>query len=416
MSFTMHIYNDNNTTISEYYKAGYNSVGFDVSEIVHDIDYTTSILGQAGKLTFTLEKDPNDEFQFGVGSLVKFWHSDNENEPEKPVFMGNVFSIGMDKNESCRVVAYDQTRYLQNHEDYVINSDDMKNMEDVFQEICKTYGFKYGYQYTKPDAKNYILTYRSYLEDQHFVDVSAFDILNYCMNFSSKNNSTYVNPELFKDFNDDQIGQYYYLRDDFGTIKIHEILCDFLFDEDGNSRKDFLIIGDESLLTDFKYDIDIDKETYNEFFFRTTKEKTKSNSSADSSKNVDEKELIMAIQAGAEISNSGTSLDGTTIGEDTIPKWGKLRKFVEVKNLKKQYSLSDYAKAVVEHYNKPTRSIKITAIGYDGLYAGNSFIFSLKKLKIDYPVYVISATHHYNGDLHTMDLEINTNPKIEVLG
>ena len=144
------------------------------------------------------------------------------------------------------------------------------------------------------------------------------------------------------------------------------------------------------------------------------KRKNGANETTETNKQVEEKQSYFVIQAGGEIKETNTKLDEQTIGEATIPKWGKLRKFVTLNDSSYVYALETYAKNQIELFNQPTRSMKLSALGYDGLYAGNSFIFKLGKLKINYPVYVISATHHYNGDSHTMELEINVNPKMEM--
>ena len=414
MSLTMHIYSKKDDT----------SEGWDISEIVHDIEYTTSILGQPGKLTFVLEKDMyNSGLQIGVGSLVKFWHSDDDLEKEKPVFMGNVFTIGTDRSEAYRIVAYDSLRYLQNHNSKIISEDDMLRLEDVFEQICSDYAknkdgkSKLDYSYLKPNASDYWLVTNSYIPSENFIDISEYEILRKCMDFASRNNYTYINPSLFKDFsesNDVNIGQYYYIRDDFGTLTLHEVLCDFLFDENGKKKNEFLVIGNESLLTNYQYEVDIDKDTYNEFYFMYNKIKNNANEATETNKQVEEKQSYFVIQAGGKIEKTNTELDGQTIGEATIPKWGKLRKFVTLNKTGGAFELEDYAKNLIELFNQPTRSMKLSALGYDGLYAGGSFIFKLDKLKINYPVYVISATHHYNGDSHTMELEVNVNPKMEM--
>lgn len=407
MSLTMHIYNTK-------------EIGFDVSEIVHDIEYTTSILGQAGKLTFTLEKDltPNSEFQIDVGSLVKFWHSDDDDEKEKPVFLGHVFTVSTDSAESCRVVAYDSTRYLQNHENLIIPERE-NNLEYFFNLICTMEKF----------GKSEIVNWNKYItgnvgiRGQVFQDESAFNILLFCMEDYAVSNFLYITA---KNFNMIEAGlngmkirtahvtPRFYIRDNFGTLQLREIFTDFIYNDDGTEKNEFIIVGDESLLTDYQYEVDIDKDTFNEFYFMYNKTKNGANNTTETNRQVDEKSLIVALQAGTEIKNTNTKLDGQVIGEDTIPKWGSLRKIITLNDSTLDGNAVFYIKELVELFNKPTRSMRISALGYDGLYAGNSFIFSLKKLKINYPAYIISATHRYDGGSHTMDLEVNTNPMMEL--
>lgn len=406
MSLTMHIYN----------KKGASYEGFDVSEIVHDIEYTTSILGQAGKLSFILEKDPNEILQIGVGSLVKFWHGD-EGQAEKPIFMGNIFTVGTDRTEAYRVVAYDQTRYLQNHENLLV-ADFENDLQYYFNKICAQYNF------TSSKIVNWDkhIVARAKVRGNNFVDVSAFDILQFCMDDFAISNTLKINAKNFDIVVNQSNGQLikqtnfhprFYIRDNFGTLELREIFTDFVYDDNGMERKDFLVIGDESLLTDYQYEIDIDKDTFNEFYIMYNEKKTKSSSSDTNKQN--NKTLILALQAGVPISGTNTSLDGKTIGENTIPDWGILRKIVTLNDSELKGNATSYIQELVKLYNQPTKKLKLSALGLDGVFAGSSFIFSLNKLKIKYPVYVISATHYYNGDTHKMDLEINSNPSMGIM-
>lgn len=464
MSLTMHIYSKKDDT----------SQGWDVSEIVHDIEYTTSILGQPGKLTFVLEKDMYDSgLQISVGSLVKFWHSDDDLEEEKPVFMGNVFTIGTDRSDAYRVVAYDSLRYLQNHDDMCIED---KTVEDVFKVICKSCGI--------PDNKCKIvgnIDKSIKIKSKVFIDSSYFDILQYAIDWTNSYALTseveklqdikvgdevyYSGGESWKSSDEDtpattnrtagnakvtlikenakhkyhiqgidsnvygwvnessvtsekQLNQlmdnFYYIRDNFGTIELRETKYCGTYDENGNRIKNWLIIGDGSLLTNYQYEVDIDKNTFNEFYFKYNNKNKNSNSDSETNQQVQDKILIGAIQAGTKISETNTKLDETIIGEDTIPKWGKLRKYVTVNDISDKDLLAEYMKINVEHFNQPTRSLKLSALGYDGVYAGDTFYLLLGKLKLSNAVYVLNATHHYNGDSHTMDLEVNTSPAMEV--
>lgn len=403
MSLTMHIYSKKDDT----------SQGWDVSEIVHDIEYTTSILGQPGKLTFVLEKDMYDSgLQISVGSLVKFWHSDDDSKEENPVFMGNVFTIGTDRSEAYRIVAYDSLRYLQNHQDMVIPERE-NELEYFFNEIV-------GFEFEEAERK--IINWNNYIKGVKirgnvFTDESSFNILQFCMDDYATNSQLKITAKNFNMISNNEIKQTYfkpkfYIRDNFGTIELREIFTDFIYNDDGTEKDEFLIIGNESLLTNYQYEVDIDKNTFNEFYLMYNKKDKQTD--PDTNKQVKEKSMIMALQAGTVIEKTNTKLDGQTIGDDTIPKWGKLRKIVTLNDSTIDGNAENYIKEMVQLFNQPTRSMKLSALGYDGLYAGGSFIFKLDKLKINYPVYVLSATHHYGGDSHTMELEVNVNPKMEM--
>lgn len=392
MAYIMHIYSSKEENEVE---------GFEVSEIVHDIDHTTSLTGQAGKLTFTLEKDLKNELSINVGSLVKFWNLDSLTKKKTPIFMGYVFTISVNNEDNYRIVAYDQTRYLQNHTMFVLEEDKMDLIE-VFEHFCKTYKLNYNEEFKWKTVGDLLKITKNV-----FPDNSVFDILQYCM---SDADTRYVSTKVKMNGISFPF-QKFYIKDNFGKLELREIAYDYVYDEYGAEKNDALIIGDESLLTTYDYSVDIDKDTYNEIIF-TYNEKSKS--SSKSNKQVDKKRVVAVIQAGTEIKDTKTNLDGTTIGEDTIPKWGILSKLVEVNDISDKDMLGLYYKDVLELSNNPTHSMRLSAIGYDGIIAGSSFVLKLDKLKINYPVYVVSATHHYNADIHTMDLEVNTNTEIEV--
>ncbi len=455
MSLTIHIYNSHSES----------NEGYDVSELAHNIEHTTSLMGQPGKLTFVLEKDsdPNSEFQISVGDLIKFWHTDSETETETPIFMGNIFTIGTDITDAYRVVAYDQMRYLQNHDNLLIS--DM-TLEDVFNKICTACEFP---NKITCDLDNSIKIKKKFFEDASYFDILqyAIDYTNsYCTTKKSDTSSLKVGDEVIysggksyesptasnpatlnrtsgkakitvisnngkhkyhiqgitsnvygwvdsstisveSESDNDFDYKFYYIKDNFGTLELHELKNDY------KKQANPLIIGDESLLTGYNYEVDIDRNTFNEFYFLYSP-KNKDSNNTNTNEQVKEKTLIGAIQAGTKISKTNTNLDDTSVGEDTISKWGKLRKMVTVKDISDKNLLAEYMKMNVEIFNKPSRSIRISALGYDGITAGTGFNFRLNKLNIDYPVYVLSATHHYNATHHTMDLSINTNLSMEV--
>lgn len=449
------------------------SNGWDISELVHDIEYTTSIMGQAGKLSFAIEKDTgNSGFQISMGDCVLFWHNDNK------VFKGYIFSAETNIDESFRVVAYDQLRYLQFHSNEIIK-DDM-NIEDVFNKIILEVGIPkentkiVGNIDKSIKIKSKIFTDTSYYEilkyaidwtnsfaltaevenlqeikigDEVFysggksyagandtspatsnrvsgnakvTNISANGIHKYHLrgDLASSNNSNvygWVDESTITNITtmNKLLDNFYYLRDNFGTLELRETKYCGTYDENGNKIQNWLIIGDGSLLTDYTYQVDIDRNTFNEFLFMYNP-KNKNSSDSETNKQVQGATLVGAIQAGSTIQKTGTSLDNTKVGENTIPKWGKLRKIVTVNDVSDKDLLAKYMKINVEHFNQPTRSLKLSALGYDGVYAGDTFHLLLGKLQMNTAVYVLNATHRYNGDMHTMELEVNTSPDIKV--
>lgn len=451
---------------------------YDVSELAYDITHFTSLQGQAGKLTFNLRKDPNNILQLSIGSVVRFYNDD------VPVFYGYIFTLKTNRQEVYQVVAYDQMRYLQNH-NYLFMKD--MNLVDVFKQVC--IGEKIKNYAILGKAKT--LNASNNLEPYHFNDVSDFDLLQHCINetnvfvtkktFEEKTKTlsvgatvNYIGGESYLGSNEllpasinrtagtavitiikegashpyhiqgktsnvygwvdassislendtapliDQ--NYYFIRDNFGILELNDIESNVKYrktDIIGASSKEWignedyrynegllpelepLIIGDESLLTDYDYELDIDKKTYNQIWLMDTVKDTSQTTNKKKSSKI----------------NSYAEQD-----DDSVKKWGVLRKIV---NLKTNYTGADESvQKKIEEYVKLSllegaqinKTLKIEALGYNGVNAGDGFLLELKKLNVKEMMYVISATHHYDADKHTMSLEVSTSKNLcEVL-
>ena len=280
-------------------------------------------------------------------------------------------------------------------------------LNDLFSKIINAYGLKgsttnWIYEQLKSSTV-------PPLETHNFWDETCFDILDYYM--SSVGTKLYANSvaPLKGDNSTTNVVSRLYLRCKGDTIQLRELRYDFWYNEDGTRRTKFLKIGDGSLLTDYNYKVDIDNDVYNRFMFVYNDKDATSEGSDETHEQVQKKQLFAGIDSGHIVSNTNTTLDGKAIGENTIPKWGVLSKVIEVNTLEYPNLIAEYMKAAVEFYSQPSRTLKIDALGYDGVYAGSGFFLELSKLGITMPVYVTSATHRYNADEHTMELEVSTN-------
>lgn len=463
MSYTMHIIDQESSDI------------FDVSELVFDINHTTTLQGQPGKLTFNLKKDPNNILQISMGSVVKFWCD------KVPIFYGFIFNIKVNREETYQVIAYDQMRYLKNH-NYLFMKD--MNLIDVFNQICTHEKIKKS----KILGKAKFLNTSNNLEPHHFNDVSDFEILQYAINetniFTTKKDFdkktkilsvgaivNYIGGESFvsptaklpatinrtagtatitiikegathkyhiKGITSNVYGwvdessislennnfsnlidqSYYFIRDNFGTLELNDIESNvkyrrtgieggmtkvwtgkewYKYDETLRENLEPLIIGDESLLTDYTYELDIDKDTYNQLVLMDTIKETSETKDKDKSNKI----VSYAEQ-----------------DDESVKKWGVLRKIV---NLKTNYTEADSAtKKRIEEYVKLSllegaqinKTLKLEALGYNGVNAGDGFLLRLKKLGIEQMMYVISATHHYDSNKHTMSLDVSTSKNL----
>lgn len=384
---------------------GNTDYGFDVSELAHDINYSTSLKGYAGKLTFKLKKDPYGDLKMNLGDEVEYRFEG------AGVFKGYIFSLSTTDEEDYSVVAYDQMRYLQNHDYYF--TDGTESASDIFLKLCNNAGFReYNFSEKKmvTTAKvidKSIIKVRPYT----FQDKTLFEIIEWAIEETQKGNykiyknakgedvikyeieNTLSNAGLDKLWK----GFHYYIRDNFGVLEFKSLGSELKIAKRGEASlktkeqfldNETLVIGEESLLMNYEYSIDIDKDTHNEILLLS-----ETNESIKNEKGKEEKvkKLVYATQA------------------DSVEKWGRLRKIVSVKEGATEEQLKDYAKLILDVSNNPTRTLKLTCIGYNGLYAGNAFALRLKSVGInDIPVYILSAVHHYEGDNHTMELEVTT--------
>ena len=379
---------------------------FDVSELAHDIDYSTSLKGYAGKLTFKLKKDPYGILKMNLGDEVEFRFENAE------VFKGYIFSLSTTETEEYSVVAYDQMRYLQNHDYYF--TDGTMSASDIFLDICNKSGFKeYDFSEKKMVTTAKVIDKSGIkVRPYTFQDKTLFEIIEWAIEETQKGNyriyknakgedvikyeieNTLSNAGLDKLWK----GFHYYIRDNFGTLEFKSLSSNLrtktvYASEKISSAKlvlddETLVIGEESLLMNYEYSVDIDKNTYNEILLLSETNESIKNEEGKEEK---VKELVYAKQ------------------DDSVEKWGRLRKIVSVKEGASEQQLKDYAKLILDVSNNPTRTMKLTCIGFNGLYAGNAFALRLKSVGInDIPVYILSAVHHYDGDNHTMDLEVTT--------
>lgn len=330
---------------------------FDVTELLVKASYTTSLTGQPGKLSFTLKRDPNNVLQVSLGSQVLFWSNDTK------VFKGYMFSIETTEEESLEILAYDKMRYLQNH-DYLFVEGGKKTFMQFFSDICGAINTSYtvGMGVAPP---------MDMLTQQFFADKSYFDMIeHYIDEINTKHTSTR-----------------YFIRDSFGKLEINEITAAFNFGLDGILGGNPLVIGDKSLLTGYHYGLDIDTNTYDEVFLM-----------AEDKEKGQEKHLALA-------KDDSRAKD----------RYGVLRMVQTVQKGMTEAQLEDYASLLLEVGCKPTKSMNVNALGFDGIYAGAGFVMWLEKLHIASNMYVVNATHNYEGGRHTMSLDVEATEVTEIL-
>lgn len=202
---------------------------WDISELVSTISWSTYMMEQPGKLTFTFI-DEADKVLAVTGSVVRL------RVDGVKVFYGYVFKESINETSEVTITAYDQLRYLKNKDTYVIPS---LTASQVFEKICKDYKLKYKVL----DPSNYVIPAR--VEDNK----GLYEIIQKSIDLTLINN-----------------GNWYIIRDNYGVLEFQLI----------NRLKTLLVAGDKSLVSSYTFDTSIDEDTYNQIkLVREDKENSK---------------------------------------------------------------------------------------------------------------------------------------------
>lgn len=164
---------------------------------------------------------------------------------------------------------------------------------------------------------------------------------------------------------------WYFIRDNWGTLEFLD-----LYEERTN-----MAIGDKSGLSTFSYKTGIDDDVYNQV--KLVKE------------NSETKKREIYIQ------KDSTNID----------RWGTLQYYETVNDDLNDAQMKERAATLLEYYNKPKRTLKLSkCIGDFRIKAGRSFVLLIEDLKtvLPYNQYVIcsSCTHEITEGVHTMELEV----------
>jgi len=447
--------------------------GWDVSSLAHNIEYSTSLLSQPGKLTFTLERDPNGLLKLEIGLRVVFKHDG------KGIFNGFIFKIETTNKGTYSVTAYDSLRYLKNH-DYKTVGEGERTMKEVFIDICTAMNLDYkvvGYASSEVEK----------LHKHAWLDKSYFEILNDCVEEMNRRSISVRVYDPNGQYLDEKTKQYYFersdtaeaqqkipkkffIKDDFGVVtltdidsnwKIREVERTVLQSKSAYENSSALlnsveinpyIIGEESLLTGYNYSLDIDTDSYNEVIFMKNNSGNKSTEKASvlTAEPTGWKERIkeghgttndgiwayQEWKAGrypnagpktiawlsdeiektikAQLKNSDISHAATEMRTDYQKKWGILRHIAAINDGYSDAQLEEYSKLFLEENMRIKKRLSLEALGIDGMDAGDGFVFKLKRLGIEAEkMYIISATHRYEADKHMMSLDVCTDDAMQ---
>lgn len=107
-----------------------NKTGYDLSNNVNNIKWTTDLNYSAGELTFDLYFDESLK-KPALGGIIKFWYN------QKKIFYGYVFDVKVSADRSVSVTAYDELYYLKSQDSIVWPT---MTLGSRFTEVCKRAG------------------------------------------------------------------------------------------------------------------------------------------------------------------------------------------------------------------------------------------------------------------------------------
>lgn len=304
---------------------------YDISELCTPPTWETGLDSQPGTLEFSMI--PDDAVHIMAGDTIEM-KIDGKN-----IFKGRGFIRSKDK-DMWDITAYDNMRYLKNEDTLVFQA---SSASSRFKSICQTQGLAHKVL----DNSSYNCA--AVVEDKH----TYFSMLSEAIE------ETRINQ-----------GVRYGVWDNYGTLE-------FLNLNRGITK---LLIGDESLMTDYTYEASIDK-SYN------------------------------SVKVLREDRDTGKREVYQARNDRNIELWGKLQMVETISDADLNASqLREQAKVLLAENNAETKTLKLQAIGDLSLRAGNSFtlrIADIQKDNIakDSLALVVNCKHKFK-DGHTMDLEV----------
>lgn len=302
----------------------------EISGLVESCEWVTNRTGQPGKFTFTYLKDK--DVTFTEGDVVRF------SVDGQVQFYGWVFTRSETRWGEVSVTCYDRLRYLKANASYTFYS---QSAGDILRQIAGDLQLDVG---TVEDT-GYKLP--SLVEQ----DQTCLDILQ-----------TAIEQTLLN------TGRVFVLYDDGQGLALQEAA----------SMMSDVVIGDRSLLTDYTYTTDIDKQTYNS---------------------------IKLVRPNEE-----TGRADVYIQEDsgTIGQWGLLQLYQKVDGDANEAQIKAQAAATLEYYNRVLKTLKISSLGVPGLHAGQMILIKADGMGdtgVSQYVMLERVSHRWENGVHTMDLE-----------
>lgn len=306
---------------------------WDVSEITEGLNWSTTRVGSPASVEFTLVNSgifQDRAFSIENGDIVMI------RKENMKIFYGYVFSVKQNREQVLSVKAYDQVRYLLNNQTYVF-----KNVTtgEVIRQIAADFGLQVG----RIDETGYRIP--SMVEDGQ----TLLDIIEKANTLTMR-----------------ATGGFYVFLDDFGELSLRDV----------SGYTPELYIGDQSLLKDYDYSLDIDNRTYNRIkLYRD---------------------------------NQVTGRREVYIAQDSanIERWGVLQLYQSVNENLNEAQIEEQLMQLAQLHNREQKKLKLTCLGDWRVRAGMYIPIVMESLGIRQYMIVDEAKHQIDGEEHKMDLTL----------
>lgn len=301
----------------------------DVSAVATNIKYQSN--WNNGASTFTFEYPTVKGKLFANGSTVIFTYNGAN------IFYGFLFKTQISK-QTYKCTAYDQLRYLKAKNSLMRQIEPLDSFLNV---VAGTIGDR--------------------------IRIGQIDSTEIPLGKYLFDNKTYLDM-LYQSIQDNLVANSYYytLRDNFGALDLRDTL----------DLRLPLIIGDNSLATDFDYSLSIDDDTYN------------------------------YVKVAAD--NKDAGVREVYIAEDSsnIGKWGKLMLYEKVDSAMNAAQITERANMLLALKNKETETLKVDSIGDVRVFGGSGVKIEISQANLNMWAIVDSVTHKFERSQHTMTMNL----------
>lgn len=303
---------------------------WNIANITEAATWETNRTGAPGVFKFSLIK--SGDIDFSEGDQVKF-SVDGQLQ-----FFGFVFTKEKDRWGVIDVTCYDRLRYLKASASYAFYG---QTAGQIIRKIAADFQLSVG----AIDDTGYAIP--SYIQDNK----TCLDIIGGAVQ------QTLLNT-----------GKVFVFFDDGNGLALREA---------GKMISD-VVIGEKSLLTDYKYKTDIDQQTYNSV------------------------KLVRPNKTTGRV-DAFEAIDSATISE-----WGLLRLYQTIDENVNDAQAKSQVQTTLKYYDRRMRTMHISSIGVPGLRAGQMVLMKIPGLgdiNLDQYVMLEKVSHTWENDKHTMEFD-----------